>query len=64
MPRYFFNVNSGQGARRPELPDRDGTVLAGPEAARAEAVVFAGEMLKELDGAFWEGTDWSMRVTD
>ena len=64
MPLYFFNVDNGQGARRLEPPDRDGTVLASPRAARDAAIIFAGEMLRDLDGAFWAGGDWRLRVTD
>ena len=64
MPRFFFNVDNGQGARRPEPPDREGTVLSGPEQAREEAIVLAGQMLRDLDGAFWDGGDWQLRVTD
>jgi hypothetical protein len=27
-------------------------------------VILAGELLKDLDGKFWSGTDWWLRVTD
>lgn len=64
MPRYFFHVDSGQGSGRAGSPDREGTVLSGPEQAREEAIAFAAELLRDLDGAFWNGGDWSMRVAD
>jgi hypothetical protein len=64
MPLYFFNVDNGQGPSRPEPPDREGTDLASPQAAREEAIVLAGEMLRDLDGAFWRGGEWHLRVTD
>ena len=59
MPRYFFNVHDGR-----DIPDETGTVLPGPEAARNQAVIAAGEMLKDLDGKFWSASEWRMRVTD
>ena len=59
MPRYFFNVQDGQ-----DLPDTDGTVLADPDAARVQAVLASGEMLKAHAERFWARRDWQMRVTD
>ena len=59
MPHYFFNVQDGQ-----DLPDREGTVLAGPEAARVGAVSTSGEMLKAHAARFWIDRDWRMHVTD
>jgi hypothetical protein len=35
-----------------------------PGEARVQAVVAAGEALEDLDGKFWDGTDWRMWVTD
>ena len=64
MPRYFFNVHDGQPPLAQDPPDRDGTLLPDLEAARSQAVTLAGEMLKDLDGRFWSGTDWRLRVTD
>jgi hypothetical protein len=64
MPLYFFNVDHDPSGRRPLSPDRDGTDLANPRAARDEAIVFAGEMLRDLARAFWNGGDWRLRVTD
>ena len=64
MPLYFLNVHDGQGPLEQDLPDADGSLLADPEAARSAAVVFAAEMLKDLDGKFWSGGDWTMVVTD
>ena len=49
MPRYFFTIEGGQHPVRDEV----GTVLPGPEEARAQAVTAAGEMLKDLHGRFW-----------
>ncbi len=59
MPRYFFNVRDGK-----DLPDHEGTVLAGVDAARVMAVFTSGEMLKAHAEQFWRGRDWQMHVTD
>ena len=34
------------------------------EAARAEAIVVSGEMLKDLGGKFWGNGQWQVRVED
>ena len=49
MPRYFFNVHDSR-----DIPDEDGIVFPGPDAAREQAVIAAGEMLKDLDGGAGE----------
>lgn len=59
MPRFFFNT---EGDGYP--PDREGTVLPGPDAARSEAVVLASEMLRDIDGKFWGAAEWRLHVTD
>ncbi len=59
MPRYYFNVD-GSG-----LPADDvGTLLRGPKQAEDQAITFAGEMLKDIDGKFWNGPEWLLHVTD
>lgn len=59
MPRYFFHFHDGT-----DQPDPVGTELPGPQQARAEAVVFMGEKLTELDGDFWPEGEWRIRVVD
>ena len=59
MPRYFFNLEG-----LPDPDDRIGTVLKGPEQARAEAVIAAGEMLKDTNARFWNAPEWRLHVTD
>jgi hypothetical protein len=59
MPRYFFNVHDSR-----DIPDEDGIVFPGPDAAREQAVIAAGEMLKDLDGGVWGVPEWRMVVTD
>jgi hypothetical protein len=59
MPRYFFNVHDGK-----DLPDDRGVDLADRDAAHREAIVTAGEMLKETGRKFLRGDVWEMQVTD
>lgn len=59
MPRYFFHVHDGE-----DLTDKEGTVFPDDQAAESEAVVLAGEMLKDLDGDFWKESVWQMEVLD
>ena len=59
MPRYFFHVINGT-----EMIDDEGTELADLSAARSEAIVVSGEMLKDLGGKFWHNGEWQIRVTD
>lgn len=46
------------------MPDIDGTLLAGPEEAREEAVRLSGSLLKEIGKDFWKGETWFMEVED
>jgi hypothetical protein len=59
MPRYYFHVRDGK-----EIPDTEGSVLADADAARAEAIVLSGAMLKDLGGEFWSNGEWQIRVVD
>lgn len=59
MPRYFFHVADGR-----DLPDFEGTALAGPDEARAQALRMAGEILRDEGMRFWQGAEWRMQVTD
>jgi hypothetical protein len=59
MPRYFFNTDGG-----PYPAADEGVDLKGPKEARSEAVIHAGEMLKDIDGQFWDKPEWRMHVTD
>jgi hypothetical protein len=59
MPRYFFHIIDGE-----EIIDDEGTMLAGVDEARAEAIVVSGEMLKDLGGKFWGNGQWQIRVED
>jgi hypothetical protein len=59
MPRYHFHVADGR-----DYPDLQGTELADLAAARYEALRFTGSLLADHEHNFWNGADWSMRVTD
>jgi hypothetical protein len=57
ISRYFFHVFDGQ-----DMPDLVGTELPDDAAAKAEAIVTAGTMVREAGGSFWNGEEWVMRV--
>lgn len=59
MPRYFFNTDNHE---RDE--DLEGTELAGPDAARVAAVMFAGEYLRDNPELVWDGRRFSVDVQD
>ena len=59
MPRYFFHVHDSE-----EVLDQEGTDCAGPDEARVQAVVAAGEALKDSGSKFWNSGEWRMWVTD
>ena len=58
MPRYFFHVLH-DGTQ----PDMDGHEFADIRAARMAAVRLSGEMIKEIDGKFWNAPAWHLQVT-
>jgi Domain of unknown function (DUF6894) len=59
MPRYFFHVNDGAN-----YIDEVGTELTDLTEARAQAVIAAGEALKDYAAEFWNHGDWCMNVVD
>ena len=59
MPRYFFHVRDST-----EFIDDEGTELGGLGEVRAQAVVAAGEAIKDLGDKFWRSEEWHMWVTD
>jgi hypothetical protein len=58
VPRYFFHVLH-DGTQ----PDMDGHEFADIRAARMAAVRLSGEMIKEIDGKFWNAPTWQLEVT-
>lgn len=46
------------------MPDLDGTVLPGLDAARHEAVRLCAGLLNEGPGKVWDGELWQLHVHD
>jgi len=59
MPLYRFIVHDGTGA-----PDPGPVQLRDDAVARSQSVLLAGEMLRDVDGTFWEQSHWCIEVTD
>jgi hypothetical protein len=59
MPRYFFNVHDGRSS-----PDQEGTELPDIGTARAQAVGFSGEVLRDTGAKYWDHPDWRLDVLD
>ncbi|WP_428978025.1 DUF6894 family protein [Lichenibacterium ramalinae] len=59
MPRYFFNIIDGYSS----LDDR-GTELRDIYEAHEASIRLSGEILREMGGKFWNGTQWKLEVTD
>ncbi|MET0270915.1 MAG: hypothetical protein ABW173_10855 [Sphingomonas sp.] len=59
MQRYYFHTADGGRDH-----DRDGADLAGPDAARLEAIRYAGSVLTHEPGQLREGFDFRVDVTD
>jgi hypothetical protein len=58
MPRYYFHLTDGDR----ELDDPDGLELPGAAAARAEAVLVAGDLKQRLRPRDWTG--WVVSIRD
>jgi hypothetical protein len=59
MPRYFFHVIDGYTAH-----DSEGTELPDIYAAQEQAIHMSGEILRDMGGKFWNGTEWKLEVAD
>lgn len=59
MPRYFFHISDGK-----DLPDEDGTELPDLAHAREQAVIAAGEAIRDAGSRFWNHGEWGMQVVD
>jgi hypothetical protein len=59
VPRYFFNV-----AYADSEPDTEGFVFDDIYAAQKAAVRMSGEMIKEIDGRFWDAPKWGLEIRD
>lgn len=59
MPRFTLIVQDGSVAQPDPLEARD------LDAARSEAAILAGQLLKDADGEFWrQGANWRVDITD
>jgi hypothetical protein len=59
MPLYFFHVRDGYSQ-----PDDEGTELPDIYIAQREAIRMSGEILREMAGKSWDGTEWKLSVSD
>jgi hypothetical protein len=59
MPRFHFNL-----ADHRREPDLEGTECESVQAARIQAVIFAGAYLRDHPGLVWDGRRFSVEVTD
>lgn len=58
MPHYFFHTADGT-----HDIDREGVELADDTAARAEAIRFAGAVMRDDPQELWDGMDFRVEVT-
>lgn len=59
MPRYFFDIDD-----HTHDVDHEGTVLAGDDEARIQAVIFVGDYLRDRPDIVWDGMRFSVAVRD
>jgi hypothetical protein len=56
MPKFYFHVDGVQ--------DPEGIELSGLAEAKCEAVRYAGRLICDSAGDFWNAADWNMKVSD
>ena len=59
MPRYFFDIDNHE-----RYVDDEGTVLTNADEARMQAVIFAGDYLREHPDLVRNGSRFSVAVRD
>ena len=59
MPLFHFHIEDGS-----EIRDDLGMELPGVPEAKCEAVRFAGRLICDHAGQFWNAADWALTVTD
>jgi hypothetical protein len=59
VPRYFFLFQT-----ETRTSDHEGLELDGDTAARAQAIITCGQMIKDAPEGFWGTRPWSVTVTD
>lgn len=60
MPTFHFLIEYGD----PEPPERFAVELPNVSQAGLEAVMLAGQLLKEGASRFWQACAWSLSVED
>lgn len=61
MPRYFFHTNH---PRELALQDDEGFEFDSVQEAKGQAVAYAGRLLCDNSGKFWDAGDFELIVTD
>lgn len=59
MPKYYFNIEDGEGT-----PDTEGTEIESLAYAKCHAVKLAGQAICDAAQTFWDQAQWKMTVTD
>lgn len=59
MPRYFFNTADGH-----RDCDEEGVELPNGNAARAEAIRYAGAVMNNHPDVLWDGRDFRVEVVN
>jgi hypothetical protein len=57
MALFHFDIRDGSGFVQP-----DPVELPNVETAKSHAVIMAGQMLKDIDGMFWDDSHWTVEV--
>ena len=61
MPRFFIHTNN---PAEQNLQDNEGMEFADVHEAKCQAVVYAGELLRDAAEKFWDDADFELSVTD
>ena len=61
MPRFFFHSNHPS---ENAVQDDEGFEFPNVIAAKREAVIYAGELLRGVGEKFWDTADFELTVTD
>jgi Domain of unknown function (DUF6894) len=59
MPRFYFHIEDGTTTQVAEVVEIDSLA-----AAKCEAVRFAGQMICDSAGRFWDTEEWKLTATD
>ncbi len=61
MPRFFFHTNNP--AER-TVQDDEGMEFPSVHEAKCQAVVYAGQLLRDVAEKFWDNADFELTVTN